>query len=98
MKNQANMPTVERKKVVLIIMLLVTSIAIIFLGAFFSVISVINNISFTVLNSQIHGVIFGLIVLFLGVRYLLSVRKLKAEVYKTTSKFSWNNFKKKKTC
>ena len=57
MKNQANMPTVERKKVVLIIMLLVTSIAIIFLGAFFSVINVINNISFTILNSQIHGVI-----------------------------------------
>ena len=37
---------------------------------------------------------FGAVVAFLGIRYLLSVRKLKGDVYKTTSQFSWSNFKK----
>lgn len=95
MKNQAYAPTVEMGKVVSIIVLFSTSIVIIFLGASFSVFSVVYDISFTVLSSQIHGAIFGLVVL--GVRYFLSVKKLKAEVYKTTSKFSWSNFKKEKS-
>jgi len=95
-KNQAYVLSVERKKVVSIMILLVISIVIVFLGPSFSVFSVVKNISFNVLNSRIHGTIFGLAVMFLGVRYYLSVQKLKVEVYKKTSKFSWSNFKRKK--
>jgi len=101
MKKQANVQAVERKKVISIMLLFVTSLLIILVGAFFSVFSVLNNISFTVLSSQIHGAIFGLVIIFLGFRYFLSVRKLKIEVYKTASRFSWDNFKKRdkhKTC
>ena len=96
MKNSRKKPTVESGKAISIMALLITSILIILLGACFSVYSIVNNVSFTVLSSQIHGSIFGLIITFLGARYFLSVQKLKAEVYKTTSKFSWSNFKKDK--
>jgi len=95
MKRQSNVQAVEREKIVSIMLLFITSILIIVLGVSFSIFSVVNNISFRVLSSQVHGAIFGLVIIFLGVRYFLSVRKLKSEVYKTTSKFSWNNFKKK---
>lgn len=96
MKNQTIQPAVDRTKVVPIAALFVTSILIIVAGTALSVISAINNTSFSVMNSQIHGAVFGVVVIFLGVRYLLSVQKLKAEVYKGTSVFSWSNFRKKK--
>ena len=97
MKKQAIKPTIESTKVALITTLFIAALLIIFSGAAFSVYSVVNNISFTVINSQLHGAIFGVVILFLGVRYFLSVQKLKVEVYKDTSKFSWNNFKMEKT-
>jgi CO dehydrogenase/acetyl-CoA synthase epsilon subunit len=43
-----------------------------------------------------HGSIFGAMAAFLGARYFLSVKKLKAEVYKESSRFSLSNFKRKK--
>ena len=97
MKNQAKGAVVDKKKTIAIVALFAVSIIIIAMGASFSVISLINNVSFKVLNSSVHGAVFGVVIAFLGVRYFLSVRKLKQEVYKKTSKFSWNNFKKDKT-
>jgi hypothetical protein len=93
MKNQESKPTIEGSKVASIAALLICSLLIIVFGAAFSVYSLVNNISFSVLQSQIHGAVFGAVIVFLGVRYFLSVQKLKAEVYKTTSRFSWSNFK-----
>ena len=87
---------VNKSKAVSIMVLRLFAIAIILAGASFSVYSVINGIRFMVLNNSVPGVVFGLIVLFLGIRYLLSVQKLKAEVYKSTSSFSWSNFKSNK--
>lgn len=63
-------------------------------GVFFIIFSLVNHISFTVLNSNIHGAIFGLLVSYFGIRNFLSVKKLKTEVYKDSSRFSWSNFKK----
>lgn len=97
MKNQEYKPPVESTKVASIAVLFITSISIIVLGAAFSVYSIINNISFLVMSSQIHGMVFGVVIVFLGVRYLLSVQRLKAEVYKGTSRFSWSNFTTHKT-
>jgi len=96
MKNQAIEPTIDRTKVASITVLYITSLFIIILGAAFSAYSIVNNISFPVMSSQIHGAVFGAVIIFLGVRYFLSVQKLKAEVYKSTSRFSWSNFKTKK--
>lgn len=88
-KNQS-----KSKKVSLII-LTATAMFLICSGTFFSVYSFIYSISFKVLNTNVSGVIFGLLVIYLGIRYLLSLKKLKAELYKTNEKFSWDNFKRK---
>jgi len=96
MKNQDYKPPVESAKIVSIIILFIISTGIILSGAAFSVYSIVNNVSFTVMSSQIHGMVFGAVIVFLGVRYLLSVQRLKAEVYKGTSQFSWSNFKTEK--
>lgn len=93
MKNQMTKPTIEASKVASIAALSAGSLFIIGSGAALCVYSLINNIYFSVLSSQIHGAVFGVVIIFLGVRYFLSVLKLKAEVYKTTSRFSWSNFK-----
>lgn len=94
MKKQTFESTVDRKKVLAVRALFLTAGAIIVLGISLCIYSMINHIEYTVLNSQVSGVVFGLVVTFLGVRYFLSVRKLKVEVYKPNSRFSWSNFKK----
>jgi len=97
MNKKNNGATTDKQKVIMITILFVTTFIIMGLGIFFSIYSVANNISFKVLNSRIHGVFFGLMVFYLGLRYNLSVLKLKAEVYKNATNFSWSNFKKVKS-
>ena len=87
---------VEPRKKIVIAVLFVFATAICVSGTVFSVYSFLNNISFQVLNTQIPGIVFGVVILFLGIRYLISLIKLKNEVYKPTSRFSWDNFKKRK--
>ena len=96
MKNQASSPYVGKEKVIPIITLYIVSTAIILIGTAFSVYSLLYGITIPVLSNQIPGAVFGAVVIFLGIRYLISVNKLKAEVYKQTSSFSWSNFKKEK--
>lgn len=96
MKQQAYGQTVERKKVVAIGVLFLASVAIMLFGTSIIIYSFINHISYLVMQSNIHGAVFGAVITFLGMRYFLSVRRLKAEVYKPTSRFSWENFKKRK--
>ncbi len=96
MKNQVNSATVYKQKAISISVLFATTIIIMFLGIIFSVFSLINDVSLKVLNTSVHGVFFGLIVFYLGIRYYFTVKKLKTEVYKNTSNFSWENFKKDK--
>lgn len=97
MNLQNTAAALNKRKSIIINILFTATIIIMFLGFYFSIYSLINNISFQVLNSSISGVIFGLMVLYLGIRYFFSVSKLKAEVYKENSKFSWSNFKKLKS-
>lgn len=85
---------VAGNKKLVILLLTIFSIVIILMGSFFCVYSVLDNIQFTVLNNPVHGVVFGLLVVYLGFRYFFAVRKLKVEVYKPTSSFSFGNFKK----
>lgn len=66
---------------------------IILIGSVFSIFSVIRDISFSVLNHQVHGAIWGVVMVLLGIRYLFSVQKLKTRVYQSKSGFSWSNFK-----
>ena len=96
MKKHVYSPYVGKEKIIAIWTLYVASLGITLVGLSFGVYSLVNNISIPVLTSQIPGVVFGAVIAFLGVRYYLSVRKLKAQVYKSTSTFSWSNFRKVK--
>lgn len=95
MKGQVSIQPVERKKVVMMGMLFAFSAAIVLLGLSFGVFSVVNQVEFTVLAARVPGVVFGVVVAFLGMRYFLAVQKLKREVYRSDSRFSWSNFKKR---
>jgi len=96
MKSQVDVSKDFKQKAVIINLLYATTIIIILLGVFFIIYSLVNDVSFKVLNTTVSGAIFGMVVAYLGARYFLSVTKLKAELYKTTSQFSWSNFKKEK--
>ena len=58
-------------------------------GLGFCVYSIINQVELTVMQSSVPGAVFGAIISFLGVRYMLAVGKLRKEVYRPTSQFSF---------
>jgi uncharacterized membrane protein len=91
--NTVAVPT--KSKVITINVLFITAMIIIFLGIFFSIFSLVNDIYFKILGSSVSGLVFGLLVLYLGIKYYFSVTKLKEELFKSSSKFSWGNFKRK---
>jgi len=82
-------------KVAMIIILYVMSVLIMLLGAGFSAYSAINGVQMQVMTSTIPGFIFGMVILFLGIRYFMSLSKLRDEVMKSSG-FSWENFRKEK--
>jgi uncharacterized protein YacL len=86
----------DRKKTIIVYFLYLGASIIIFLGIFFSAYSVLNNISIQVLNTSVPGIIFGLLVAYLGIRYYFKVSDFKSEFYKSNEKFSWSNFRKEK--
>lgn len=96
MEAQTATGIVPKKKVILIAVLYVVACAIILLGLVFGVYCALNQVLLPVLTTQIPGFVFGMIIAFLGVRYLFSIQKLKEEVFKTTSNFSWSHFRKQK--
>jgi hypothetical protein len=94
-KEQVYGKSIDRKKTVAVGILFVVSAAITLLGLSFCVYSVLNQVELAMLQTKVPGAVFGLVIAFLGIRYFLAVRKLKIEVYKSTSRFSLSNFKKK---
>ena len=96
MKSQNTVTVNNKSKVISVNFLYATTMIVIFLGIFFSIFSLVNHVNFKVLNSYVPGAVFGFLVLYLGIRYYLSVTKLKEELLKTSSKFEWSNFKGKK--
>ncbi|WP_010247651.1 hypothetical protein [Acetivibrio cellulolyticus] len=95
--DQYTIQTSKQKKIFVMAGLFILATSITLLGFALSIFSLINNISFTVLSSQIPGFVFGLAITFLGARYFLAVKKLKVEVFKEETHFSWSNFKKSNT-
>jgi hypothetical protein len=89
-RTTANVP---KNKVIVIWLLFATAAIITLLGLGFSIYSLLNNVEFAVLQATIPGAVFGAVIAFLGIRYLLSVRKLRTQVYGTQSQFSFNNFR-----
>lgn len=68
--------------------------AVILSGLLMSIYSIANNVNFTIFGGQINGAVFGAVAIFLGVRYLLSVRRLNKNIGAAGIHFSWANFKK----
>ena len=93
MRHVTQKPQAAKGRVAMILILYILSILIILLGAGFSIYSVINNVQLQVMSSTMPGMVFGMVILFLGIRYFMSLSKLKEEVYKSAG-FSWNNFRK----
>ncbi|MGB4659609.1 MAG: hypothetical protein WBI07_10535 [Mobilitalea sp.] len=84
-----------KKKVIVYLLYLVTLI-ILYLGVFFCVYSALKDISFNVLNNQVPGYVFGLLIAYMGLRNFITVSKFKDGFLRSTDKFSWKNFKKEK--
>lgn len=87
---------VTTQKKVIIYFLYLGSLIIIFLGAFFGTFSAVNDINLKVLNSSIPGLVFGLVIIYLGLRYFFMVSKFKPDLLQGSAKFSWSNFKREK--
>lgn len=85
----------ENRKQVILVCLYLGAAVIMFLGAFFSAFSFMNGISFQVLNAKVPGMVFGILVFYMGLRYFLMVSDFKIELMKNSTVFSWDNFKKK---
>ncbi len=96
MNNQNIGMTNDRRKTIIVYCLYLGTLIIVFLGFFFSAYSVLNDINFQVLSASVPGIVFGMMVAYLGLRYLFMVSDFKTEFYKSNEKFSWSNFKKAK--
>lgn len=97
MKKQDSVIVATKSKLISINILFISTLIIIFSGIFFSIFSLVNDIHFEILNSSMSGAVLGLLVLYLGIKYYLSVTKLKEDLFKASSKFSIHNFKIKKS-
>lgn len=91
--NDAAKNRVRKEKTMAVAILYAGALLIIAAGAAFCAASQIYGFSFSILNSRIPGILFGAVIVFLGIRYFLSVHKLKAEIFGTDAGFSWSNFK-----
>lgn len=97
MSNQNMGMKVDRQKKIIIFFLYLGAIVIMFSGAFFGTFSALNKIYLKVLNASVPGVVFGVLVTYLGIRYFFMVDEFKKEFYRSTVKFSWSNFRKEKS-
>ncbi len=86
----------KRGKVAAVAALFAGAALIIASGAWFGVYSVMNSVSFKVMDTSIPGFVLALLVVYFGVRSVLSVIKLSEVVMKDASQFSWSNFKRAK--
>ncbi len=88
-------PPAARGKAAIIVILYVLSVLIMLLGAGFCAYSAINGVQMQVMTSTIPGFVFGMVILFLGIRYFMSLSRLRGEVMQSAG-FSWSNFHKEK--
>lgn len=86
----------DRQSAVMVRALFALAVAITVSGALFAGYSILAGASFRVFNAPLPGALFGLMVVYFGVRGILSVRRLREDVYERGARFSWSNFRKKR--
>ena len=84
---------IQMGKRVAVSLLYMASALIGIMGIALIVLSQTHDVRIAVMQSSIPGAVFGAVIALLGVRYFLAVGKLRKEVFKPTSRFSWKNFK-----
>lgn len=81
------------KNVKLLAILYTFAISIIASGIAFSIYSFLVKNSFLVLRTQIPGTVFGLVFIFLGIRYFRSLQKFSRMIKDSNLEFSWQNIR-----
>lgn len=61
-------------------------------GLIYTFICIHEQVSLYVFNHQIPGYLFGIIISFLGIRYLYAVYKLTLQLQDPQAVFSWRNY------
>ena len=79
-------------KIIAITFLYITAAIICTAGLSFTIMSFQNGIFLTILAHRLPGYVFGIVVLFLGARYMISVYRLCEELFRTNCTFSFRNF------
>lgn len=95
MKKQEEVKVDTHKKLILAALYL-GAFSIFFSGVFFTTFALIQNLSFTVLGNSMPCFVLGVLVAYLGVKYLLGLRGFEKEFMKETAVFSWKNLQRKK--
>ena len=80
MNMQSQKKYISKSKLLAISFLFILSVCIIALGIGFSIYSLMYQVSFKVLFTEIPGLVFGLTSIFLGIRYFFAVCHLQKEV------------------
>jgi hypothetical protein len=86
----------KRGKTAMVAALFAGAAAITCSGVWFGVYSITGNVSFKVMNTAIPGIALALLVVYFGIRSIMSVRKLSKVILQESSYFSWGNFKRAK--
>ncbi len=96
MKKQISKLVEEQHKRLIVYALYAGVLVILFLGLFFCAFSVMNNIHLQVLSASVPGIVFGLLVVYFGIRFYFQVTDFRTELMKNHYVFSWDNFRRKK--
>lgn len=81
-------------RIVAVVMLYVVASAITLAGVYFGVLSLLGGVTISVLGSQVPAALIGAVIAFLGVRYLITVGRLRNELNDSGATFSWSNFRR----
>ena len=65
---------------------------IVVLGTGFAVFGVVNHLSLNVMNTEIPSALFGIVIVFLGIRDFFAVHRLSKRITAEGGEFSWQNF------
>jgi len=96
----ASVKTQQASKKTVLFLLYCFAGAITAMGIGYTIYSFMNHVDLLVKNNAVPGTIFGIIITFLGIRYIFAVYKLSLRLRRPDATFSWKNYRicSKKQC
>lgn len=89
----ASSNTQQTSKKTVVFLLYCFAGAITIMGFSYTIYSLWNSVTLSVVNSAVPGAVFGIIIAFLGIRYLFAVYKLSLQLNRPDAVFSWMNYR-----